>query len=148
SVRVTASADGQGMWVATANFIRYVPFGNSALNPTSAVTNWLQSPTAVVMANGNLYFDGGAGAQSNGVGAIDGPVQIATGLPNVGGQTATIFQGFPTASTPNGFPTSNQFAVSPDGNTIFVADSRTNVGGGILEFTQSTPGNWVNLNPG
>jgi hypothetical protein len=146
SVRAVASADGLGFWVATANYVRYVPFGNST--GTSAVTRWLQSPTTVEIGNGNLYFDGGAGAQSNGVSAIDGPVQISSGLPNVGGQSATILAGFPTMSGPNGFPTSNQFAVSPDGNTIFVADGRTNAGGGILEFYQLFPGSWINVNAG
>jgi hypothetical protein len=134
SIRAVASADGLGFWVATANYIRYVPFANTSLTGTSSVTNYYPSPTTVEIGNGNLYVDGGAGAQSNGVGAIDGPAQVGSGLPNVGGQAGSILAGFPTGSAPNGFPTSNQFAISPDGKTIFVADSRPNAGGGILEF--------------
>src|SRR5262249_44066822 len=32
--------------------------------------------------------------------------------------------------------------------TIFVADGRTNAGGGILEFFQVFPGSWTNVNAG
>jgi len=163
SVKATVSADGLGMWVATANYVRYVPFGNSALTPTTAVTNWLQGPTTVAIGSSNagaigtgnpgqLFFDGGVGGQSNGIGNIDGPVQIGhysgsgfetnDGLPNVAGQPGTIL-GFPTARDAFGnFPTSNQIVISPDGNTIFVADSRTDTVGGILEFFQTTSGFW------
>jgi hypothetical protein len=154
SIRAVASADGLGFWVATANFVRYVPFGNSNFTPTSAVSNFFPSPTVAQLSpQGQLYVDGGAGAQSNGVPAIDGPALISSGQPNVGsnlpdiaGQTGSVLQGFPTSSQPNGFPTPNQFAVSPDGNTIFVADSRTNAGGGILEFYQATAGQWTDVN--
>ena len=153
SVKATVSADGLGMWVATANYVHYVPFGNNALTGTSAVTNWLQGPGAIAIGtdeNGNaggLFFDGGTGSQANGIGNIDGPVQIAgPGLPDVGGQTGNLYAGFPTARDAfNNFPTSNQIAVSPDGNTIFVADSRTDTAGGILEFFQSIPGTWTEV---
>jgi hypothetical protein len=155
SVRAVASADGLGFWVATGNFVQYVPFGNTSFIPTATVSNFFSGPNAVAIApQGQLYLDGGAGAQPNGVPAIDGPALIAPtgtannspGLPNNPGQVGTVLQGFPTARDASGnFPTSAQFVIGPDGNTIFVADSRTDGSGGILEYTQSTPGNWVEL---
>ncbi len=152
SVRAVASADGLGFWVSTNNYIRYVPFGNNSLTPTTAVSNFYtggsfqssQSPNAVAISpSGQLYGDAGSAAQSNGVPANDGPFTVGSGLPTDGGSSATTLQGFPTTSGANGFPSSRQFVVSPDGNYIFVADARTNAGGGILLYAQSTPGNWV-----
>src|SRR5262249_6250004 len=97
SVRTTASADGLGFWVATGNFIRYVPFGNSAPTSSTAVSNFFPSPTtSAISPAGQLYVDGGAGAQSNGVPAIDGPASIGTGLPTNAGQTGSVLAGFPT----------------------------------------------------
>jgi hypothetical protein len=169
SVKATVSADGLGIWIATGNFVQYVPFGNNALTPSTTVTNWLSSPTTVAIGSANptasgtgipgqLFFDGGAGSQSNGIANIDGPVQVGqysgtgfesnAGLPNVAGQPGTIL-GFPTARDAfNNFPTSNQIVISPDGNTIFVADSRvgpTDTQGGILEFAQASPGSWTEV---
>jgi hypothetical protein len=147
SVRATAAADGLGFWVATGNFVRYVPFGNGGSTASIAVSNYFPSPSAAAISPaGQLYVDGGAGAQSNGVPPIDGPASIDTGLPISAGQTGTVLAGFPTTRDAAGnFPTSQQFVISPDGNTIFVADSRTDTFGGILEFFQSTPGNWAEL---
>jgi hypothetical protein len=158
SVKATASADGLGFWVASNNYIRYVPFGNTALTPTTAVSNFFtgqpfqstQSPNAVEIWNGQLYGDAGAAAQSNGVPANDGPFTVGSGLPTTGGNTATNLQGFPTTSDPtNGFPQSRQFAVSPDGLFILVSDSRTNAGGGLLAYFDTLgSGAFTNVTPG
>src|SRR5262249_5061679 len=111
AVKAAVSADGLGMWVATSNYIRYVPFGNNALPPTTAVSNYYQtSPSVAEIQNGTLYTTGGAGAQSNGIGALDGPAIIGNGLPTVAGQTATnTLPGFPIDST-HSFPVTNQIA--------------------------------------
>jgi hypothetical protein len=147
SVRATASIDGLGFWVTTANFVRYVPFGNSGSTNSIAVSNFFPSPTApAISPAAQLYVDGGAGAQSNGVPAIDGPAAIGTGLPNNAGQTGSVLLGFPTSQDGAGnFPGPQQFVISPDGNTIFVADTRVDGFGGILEFFQSTPGFWTEV---
>jgi hypothetical protein len=143
----TASADGLGFWVATEHFLRYVPFGNSDLTSSTAVSNFFPFPPATAISPaGQLYVDGGAGAQSNGVPAIDGPATIGTGLPTNAGQTGTVLAGFPTSRDSSGnFPSPEQFVISPDGNTIFVADNRTDGSGGILEFFQSIPGFWTEV---
>jgi hypothetical protein len=150
SVRAVASVDGLGFYIVSANnHIQYVPYGNSGLTSTTKISNYFPSPNGVTISPaGQLLVNGGAGVQTNGVPAIDGPASIGVGLPTSGGQTGSVFLGFPITNTPNGFPTPAQFAVSPDGNTIFVADSRTNVGGGLLQFFQAIPGQWTNVNPG
>src|SRR5262249_27157453 len=51
---------------------------------------------------------------------------------------------FPTArDTFGNFPSTNQFWVSPDGNTILIADSRTDSSGGLLEYFQTLPGQFT-----
>jgi hypothetical protein len=146
TVRAAASADGLGFWVSTSNFIRFVPFGNPATTPSTALSPLVSSPTdAEVSPAGQLYLDGGAGAQPNGFPAIDGPGSVGTGLPVSGGQSITVLNGFPTQSTHGAFPTSNQFVFSPDGMTIYVADGRTNGDGGLLKYqlVNPTTGQWA-----
>jgi hypothetical protein len=154
NVRVAISADGQGFFVATSTGIRYVPFANAGAASTQ-ITAEVSSPTAVGIGTNNttgsgtgtpgqLFGSAGAGAQSNGVPALDSPYSVGSGLPQVAGQGLAVSSSFPTArDTFNNFPTTNQFAISPDGNTIFIADSRTDSVGGILEYFQSLANNWT-----
>ncbi len=149
SVRVAVSADGLGFWVATSTGIRYVPFGNSATTASTQITAEVASPTAVgVFADGTttgqLFGSAGAGALASGVPALDSPYSVGTGLPTNGGQSIAVSPSFPTARDAfNNFPSTNQFAISPDGNTIYIADSRTDSNGGILKYYQSSPNNWT-----
>jgi hypothetical protein len=154
NVRVAIAPDGQGFFVATSTGIRYVAFGDNGAASTQ-VTAEVSSPTAVGIGTlntsgsgtgtpGQLFGSAGAGAQSNGVPALDSPYTVGTGLPTAGGQGITVSSSFPTARDAfNNFPTTNQFAISPDGNTIFIADSRTDGVGGILEYFQSLANNWT-----
>ncbi len=65
-------------------------------------------------------------------------------MPTNGGQSIAVSPSFPTARDAfNNFPSTNQFAISPDGNTIYIADSRTDSKGGILKYYQSSPNNWT-----
>jgi hypothetical protein len=156
SVRVAISADGLGFWVATGSGVRYVPFGNNGTTSTQ-ISNEVSSPTAVGIGTNNtsgtgsgtpgqLYASAGAGAQSNGVPALDSAFRVGNGLPTSGGQAITVSASFPTArDTFNNFPSTNQFAISPDGNTLFFADSRADSLGGILEYFQATADSWVLL---
>ena len=82
----------------------------------------------VEIFNGNLYFSTGSGTT--------GIYQVGTGLPTTSGQTATLIAG---ATSPYGF------SMSPDGNTMYVADDGTvngNTGGGIQKWTKSG-GTWT-----
>jgi hypothetical protein len=145
TLRSAASVDGSGFWVATDNFLRYVPFGNNGVT-SSVLSTLVNSPTvAEVLAptglsgTSELYIDGGAGGQSNGFPAIDSPATVGTGLPITGGQNVTVPSEFPTARQNGAFPTSNQFVFSPDGGTVYVADGRTNGAGGLLTYKRSSP---------
>src|SRR5262249_44669416 len=95
SIRAVASVDGQGFWVATSSFLRHVPLGNSATTSSTPITNLVSSPNAVTISpTAQLYLDGGAGAQANGFPAIDGPASVGSGLPIIGGQSASVLAGF------------------------------------------------------
>jgi hypothetical protein len=77
----------------------------------------------VEIFNGNLYFSTGS--------ATAGIYQVGTGLPTSSGQTATLVV---AAASPYGF------SLSPDGNTMYVADDGNisgNTGGGIQKWTKS-----------
>ena len=163
-VTAAVSADGLGIWIATANYVRYVPFGNNALTPSTQVSNFFKTPSVIEIQTGNnqtgtlgvpgqLYVTGGAGAQSNGIGALDGPAQILGGLADVAGQSAKILGNDGATGTDfnvgrdaaGNFPATDQIAVSPDGLNIFVADSRTDGSGGILWYYNTSGNNWTLL---
>ena len=113
-----------------------------------------QTPTTVTIGTGpggnypQLLGDAGNQFQNNGEPSIDGPFTIGSGLPTTGGQPIGVYgtgvgTNFPNArDISQNFPAAAQFAVSPDGNTVFVADSRTDGLGGILQYYQVTPNNW------
>ncbi len=163
-VTAAVSADGLGFWISTSNYVRYVPFDNSALTPSTQVSNFYKTPNVVEIQTGNnqtgtlgvpgqLYVTGGAGAQSNGIGALDGPAQILGGLADVAGQAGKILGNDGTAGTDfnvgkdaaGNFPATDQIAISPDGLNIFVADSRTDGSGGILWYYNTSGNNWTLL---
>jgi hypothetical protein len=74
----------------------------------------------VEIFNGNLYFSTGSGTA--------GIYEVGTGFPTSSGQTATLVV---AAASPYGF------SISPDGNTMYVADDRASAFGGIYKFTKS-----------
>jgi hypothetical protein len=130
--------------------------GGTATPITTQITAEVSSPTAVAIGSANptsslavpgqLFGSAGAGAQSNGVPALDSPYTVGSNLPTSGGNAIAVSPSFPTPRDAFGnFPSTNQFAISPDGNTIFIADSRTDSVGGILEYFQSTQDNWTLL---
>jgi hypothetical protein len=116
-----------------------------------------QTPTTVTIGtdlNGNtpqLLGDAGNQFQNNGEPSVDGPFTIGSGLPQTGGQPIGVYGNGTGTNFPNArdifqnFPSSAQFATSPDGNTVFVADSRTDGFGGIWEYYQVTANNWRKL---
>ena len=118
--------------------------GNSGQTPSTVTigTDLNYSPNQLLADAGNQF-------QTNGVPSLDGPFEVGSNLPTTGGQPITAYgtgtgQNFPNSTDRfGGFPTAAQFAVSPDGQTIFVADSRTDGLGGILEYYQAVPGSWV-----
>jgi hypothetical protein len=119
--------------------------------------NFAQAPSTVTIGAGpsggfpQLIADAGNQFQNNGTPSIDGPFTVGSGLPTTGGQSIGVYgtgtgQNFPNARDRfQNFPSSAQFAVSPDGQTVFVADSRTDGLGGILEYFQAVDNSWVLL---
>ncbi|NBV87035.1 MAG: hypothetical protein EBS01_12415, partial [Verrucomicrobia bacterium] len=103
-----------GMWYYNGSF-----FTQICTNPISNLRN-------VEIYNGNLYFSTGSGTI--------GIHQVGTGLPTTSGQIATVVIPTGAGTSPYGF------AISPDGNTAYVADDSTvnaNSGGGIQKWTKS-----------
>lgn len=161
SIKAVASADGLGFYVVGSNYVRYVPFGNSASTTTTAISNYYSSLSDADIASGlsggidagSLYLDAGTGG-SNGVPNLDG-VTVTNGsagldtgnpgLPTTAGNTYNYLYGAnaPQDSFKN-YPSNQQFVVVPasGGNptTIFVADARdgTDTNGGILEYVDTT----------
>jgi hypothetical protein len=153
TIRSAASVDGRGFWISTSNYLRYVPFGNNG-SSTTVLSTLVSSPTVAALfpttglsQGSELYIDGGAGSQSNGFPAIDSPANVGIGLPTTGGQFVNVPSEFPTASVNGAFPTSNQFAISPDGNTVWIADGRTNGDGGLLTYHRSSSFGLYTLSP-
>jgi hypothetical protein len=114
------------------------------------LTNEVASPSDVTInGSGQLYGTAGLPSQSNGVPSIAGPFTVGSGLPSNAGHAVNVLGTGLGANWPTGadvygnLPTTNQIAVSPDGNTIFVADSRTDGLGGILEYHPSAANTWV-----
>jgi hypothetical protein len=66
-----------------------------------------------------------------------GVSSVGTGLPTTAGQTTTLLNGFPGATTGSGH---YDFWLA-DAQTLYVADDRTNGSGGIQKWTESA-GTW------
>ncbi len=117
--------------------------GGSANIPSSIIlSNFYSNPTAVTLSPAEqIYLDGSAGGSTaTGVPPFSGPVPIGTGAPVTGQQGGLPLQGagfVDAKDLSGGFPSPNQFVVSPDGNTIYTADSRVDSLGGIEKFVQN-----------
>ncbi len=127
----SAVMDGtSNTWMATSGGgIRYEQFGNigTSIQMSSTPTN-----TRVVRVyNNQLYI-------STASGAFLGVCSIGSGTPTTSGQTTTLLPGMPTSGTHSPYG----FSVSPDGNTLYVADDGSAAnGGGIQKWTLSA-GTW------
>ena len=136
NIRSVASSDGLQFWAAGSNSgIQYTTLGVGAavaLNTVAPTNN-----RVVNIYAGQLYT-------STASGAFQGISTVGVGLPVTGGQTITILPGFPTATGPSSY---DYFFADP--NTLYVADDRANINGGIQKWTQSG-GTWTlqyTLNP-
>jgi uncharacterized repeat protein (TIGR02543 family) len=104
-------------------------YDGSAFTQVSSTSNG--QPTNcrnVEVYNSQLYF-------SSSTGTYLGISKLGTGLPTSSNQTAVLEINMGTGASPYGF------VLSPDGNTMYVADDRTNESGGIYKFTKSG-GTW------
>jgi hypothetical protein len=94
--------------------------GTSFTQISTTVTNTRN----VDIFNDNLYF-------STGSGSTRGVYKVGSGLPTSSAQTSTSEINMGSAASPYGF------VLSPDGNTMYVADDRASTLGGIYKFTKS-----------
>lgn len=127
--RSASSDDGTDLWAAgSVGGIQYATLGGTtavALNATAPTNN-----RVVQVVGGQLYC-------SSASGAFQGVSTVGTGLPTTPGQTITILPGFPTAAGPSSY---DYFFA--DANTLYVADDRTTIAGGIQKWTFSG-GTWT-----
>ncbi len=99
----------------------YFGFGSPA---AIVQTNFLNS-RSMALFNGNIYCAGAAAGQNG--------VLKLTGMPTTASTPAVLFAGSTGTF---------DLTVSPDGNTIYVADQRTVSGGGGLQRFQFDGSNW------
>ena len=140
NIRSACSTNGIDLWTAgTASStngpgVRYTTFGSTTTTQLST------SPTNMRVVNiafDQLYC-------SSATGAFQGVSTVGTGLSTTSGQTTTLLNGFPTATGPGAYD--YYFA---DSNTLYVADDRVTVAGGIQKWVLAA-GTWTlvyTLNP-
>ena len=134
NIRSTTTSDGSAFWAGTSGGgVKYVAFGN-----TGASVQLSTAPAnarVVNIFNDQLYVSSSTGTGGN----YYGISTVGTGLPTTSGQTATPLNGFPTSSGPSSY----DYAISSDGNTIYLADDRaTASGGGVQKWTYGA-GTWT-----
>ena len=129
NIRGATSLDGTGFWTSgtasgTLGGVHYAKLGATT---STQVSSTLTNIRVVGVFNNQLYATSASGA-------FMGVSTVGTGVPTTSGQTITILSGFPTATGPSPYG----FAVSPTGNTIYVAhDSSSTTGRGVQKWTLS-----------
>ncbi|MBX2992649.1 MAG: hypothetical protein KF749_15960, partial [Bacteroidetes bacterium] len=136
NIRSAVSTNGTDIWVTgnggsgqgTSAGTRYTTLGSTTttgLHTTTTNMRWVN------VFNGQLYTSSATGANL-------GVNTVGTGLPTTDGQIVTLLPGLPTTGTHSNYG----FAISPDGNTMYMADDGTVAnGGGIQKWTLSA-GTW------
>ncbi len=131
NIRGACSVDGTAFWTsgtaATGGSVRYATLGGTT---STQLSTTITNIRVVNVFDNQLYV-------TSATGTFQGVSSVGGGTPTTSGQTITLLSGFPTASGPSPYA----FSVSPDGNTIYVADDRTNGSGGVQKWTLS--GTWT-----
>ncbi len=126
AVRSAVTDNGSNTWTATSSIgVRYKSFGSTGTSTqlSSAPTN----TRVVKIFNGQLYITSASGAYL----AV---ASIGSGTPTTSGQTTTALPGMPATGTHSPY----SFSISPDGNTLYIADDgAASAGGGIQKWTFS-----------
>jgi hypothetical protein len=139
NIRSVTSLDGAEFWTAgtatTGGGVRYV--ANVGATTSVGLSNTITNTRVVNIFANQLYT-------SSATGAFQGVSTVGSGVPTTSGQTITLLPGFPTAAGPSSY---DYFLANP--TTLYVADDRTTVAGGIQKWTLSA-GTWslqYTLNP-
>jgi hypothetical protein len=121
NIRGAVTNDGTAFWISgAAGGVRYAALGatTSTQLSTTPVNN-----RVINIFNNQLYV-------TSNKSSCFGISSVGSGLPATSGQTITLLSGFPTSTaSPDGF--------SKNGNTIYVADDRTDGNGGVQKWTYS-----------
>jgi hypothetical protein len=131
AVRAAVMDNNSNTWMATSSVgIRYKQFGS--VGTSTQLSSASPTNTRVVkIFNGQLYITSASGT-------FLGVSSIGSGTPTTSGQTTTALSGMPTTGTHSPY----SFSISPDGNTLYIADDGSAAnGGGIQKWTQSS-GTW------
>ena len=119
NIRGAVTNDGNAFWISgAAGGVRYAALGatTSTQLSTTPVNN-----RVINIFNNQLYV-------TSNKSSCFGISSVGSGLPATSGQTITLLSGFPTSTaSPDGF--------SKNGNTIYVADDRTDGNGGVQKWT-------------
>ncbi|MBB3836745.1 putative extracellular nuclease [Runella defluvii] len=132
--RSIATTDGTKFWTSgNANSTagagtRYTTLGSTTSTQLSSTPTNVRN---IGIFNNQLYITSASGV-------FLGVSSVGSGTPQATGNTTTALSGFPTTSGPSPYG----FAISPDGNTIYLADDRnTSSGGGIQKWVNNS-GTW------
>ena len=131
NIRAAASDDGTHFWAVGANSgVRYTTLAGGATTQLSTVPTNLRY---VNIFNAQLYVSSASGSNI-------GVNTVGNGLPTAAGQTTTLFPGFPLTAGLSPY----DFYLTPDGNTLYVADDRAVAsGGGLQKWTKGSGGTFT-----
>jgi hypothetical protein len=127
NIRCSYTIDGTAFWTSgTANpgasgGVRYSLLGSTT---STQISNTQTNMRFIYVYNGQLYASSGAGA-------FLGVNTVGTGIPTTTGQTMVNYINTLAGSSSYGF------ALSPDGNTCYIADDRALPNGGVQKWTLS-----------
>jgi hypothetical protein len=123
NMRSVSSIDGSAFWTSGADDgVRYATLGATT---STVVSSTCKNLRVINIFNNQLYVTSSA---SN----FYGVISVGSGVPTTTGNTSTLLNGFPiSGASPYGF------SMSPDGNTIYVADDGniTSGSGGLQKWT-------------
>ena len=132
NIRSAATVDGKAFYAVGSNTgVRYVPFGNSGMAATTAISTATPiNNRAVNIFGGNLYVSSASGTSF-------GVSQVGTGLPTTASQTIAMLPGFPTAPGPSSyaFYFADLSTTVPGVDVLYVADDRATAEGGIQKWS-------------
>jgi hypothetical protein len=138
-IRGAATDNGTRFWTAggsptdgATGGTRFVNLGSSGAS--TQISTIPQATRAVGIHNGQLYNT----AESPGFTAVN---RVGTGLPTTPATTTVLDPAMLISGI--GAPSPNAFAFSPDGNTLYVADSRSVANGGGVQKWVFNGTNWV-----
>ena len=131
AVRSSVTDNGSNTWMTNSTVgLRYKAFGSSGAS--TQVTATPTNTRVVKIFNGQLYMTSGSG----GFTCVN---TVGVGTPTGSGNATSPLSGMPTASR-----SPYSFSISPDGNTMYVADDGSAASNGGIEKWTLSGGTWSN----